>query len=120
MIVYSLYAIYDKRAKCLAPPFISANDEVAKQKYFNTLKQMDEEKIQYDRNVLTVLNLGYYRASIIENKDKKRITKSYEPCIFKNDEIYDIFNPFEDIKIREEYLPEINAKGEEEECQNQK
>ncbi len=113
MIIYSIYALYDKRAKCLAQPFIAANDEVAKQKFVNTLKQMDKNEVPYDREVLTVLNLGYYRASVIENKDNKRIVRSYEPCIFENDKIYDVYNPFEDIKVREEYLPTVDVKGDE-------
>lgn len=109
MLMLNLYATYDKRAKTLGTPFIAANDDVAKGKFQNTLIELEKQKIdtKYDKEVLTILNLGYIRMTIIENKDSKGIIKSFEPCIFKNDEIYDIYDVFEDIKIRNEILPDV-------------
>lgn len=109
MLMLNLYATYDKRAKTLGAPFIAANDDVAKEKFKNTLAELRKQKIdiKYDEEVLTVLNLGYIRMTIVENKDNKGIIRSFEPCIFKNNEIYDIYDVFEDIQIRTEVLPDV-------------
>lgn len=111
MLILNLYAIYDKRAKTLGTPFIAANDDVAREKLRNTFIELNKQKedLIYDKEVLTVLNLGYLRMTIIENKDKKGIIRSFEPCIFKNNQIYDINDVFEDIKIRNEILPDISV-----------
>lgn len=111
MLILNLYAIYDKRAKTLGTPFIGANDEVAREKLRNTFIELDKEKsdLKFDKEVLTVLNLGYIRMTIIENKDNKGMIRSYEPCIFKNNEIYDINDVFDDVKIRNEILPDVTV-----------
>ena len=65
---------------------------------------------------ITVLNLGYIEMNIKANYDYDRRLTSFEPNITKNDEIYDIYNPFMNIKIRknniEEEKKEEKEKGE--------
>lgn len=98
MIRFGLYSTYDKLAKTIGEPFLAVNDEVAKRRFEQTLKQMKEKDISIDG--LTVLNLGYINMNIIPNYDYDRSIVSFEPNIEHNDEIYDIYNPFKDIKIR--------------------
>lgn len=98
MIRFGLYATYDKLAKTIGEPFLSVNDEVAKRRFEQTREKMKELKMEVGD--ITVLNLGYIEMNIKANYDYDRRITSYEPNITKNDEIYDIYNPFMDIKIR--------------------
>lgn len=98
MIRFGLYATYDKLAKTIGEPFLSINDEVAKRRFEQTKQKMKELKMETAD--ITVLNLGYMEMNIIPNYDYDRRITSFEPNITKNDEIYDIYNPFIDIKVR--------------------
>lgn len=114
MIRFGLYATYDKLAKTIGEPYLSINDEVAKRRFEQTLKKMEELKIKTED--ITVLNLGYIEMNIKTNYDYDRRITSFEPNITKNDEIYDIYNPFMDIEIRkneqEEDFKKIDKKEE--------
>lgn len=109
MIRFGLYATYDKLAKTIGEPFLSVNDEVAKRRFEQTKAKMKELKMEVGD--ITVLNLGYIEMNIKANYDYDRRITSYEPNITKNDEIYDIYNPFMDIKIRKND-PEAELKEE--------
>lgn len=98
MIKFGLYATYDKLAKTIGEPFLSINDEVAKRRFEQTREKMKELKMEVTD--ITVLNLGYIEMNIKANYDYDRRLTSFEPNISKNDEIYDIYNPFMDVKIR--------------------
>lgn len=108
MIRFGLYSTYDKIAKTIGEPFLAVNDEVAKRRFEQTIKQMKEKEISIDG--LTVLNLGYINMQIRPNYDYDRSITSFNPNIEHNDEIYDIYNPFKDIKIRKN---EITVEPEE-------
>ena len=114
MIRFGLYATYDKLAKTIGEPFLSMNDEVAKRRFEQTREKMKELKMEVAD--ITVLNLGYIEMNIKANYDYDRRLTSFEPNITKNDEIYDIYNPFMNIKIRknniEEEKKEEKEKGE--------
>ena len=104
MIRFGLYSTYDKLAKTIGEPFLAVNDEVAKRRFEQTIKQMKEKDISIDG--LTVLNLGYIKMNMTANYDYDRSITSFEPNIEKNDEIYDIYNPFQDIEVRKNELEE--------------
>lgn len=111
MIRFGLYSTYDKIAKTIGEPFLAVNDEVAKRRFEQTVKQMKEKNISIDG--LTVLNLGYINMQMTPNYDYDRSITSFEPNIQYNDEIYDIYNPFKDIKIRKNDIEEETIeKGE--------
>ena len=104
MIRFGLYSTYDKLAKTIGEPFLAVNDEVAKRRFEQTIKKMEEQNISIDG--LTVLNLGYIKMQIKPNYDYDRSITSFEPNITNNNEIYDIYNPFNDIKIRKNNIEE--------------
>lgn len=104
MIRFGLYSTYDKIAKTIGEPFLAVNDEVAKRRFEQTVKQMKEKNISIDG--LTVLNLGYINMQMTPNYDYDRSITSFGPNIEYNDEIYDIYNPFKDIKIRKNDIEE--------------
>lgn len=98
MIRFGLYSTYDKLAKTIGEPFLAINDDVAKRRFEQTLVKMKEKGISIDG--LTVMNLGYIKMNITANYDYDRSITSFEPNIECNDEMYDIYNPFPNIKIR--------------------
>lgn len=98
MIRFGLYSTYDKLAKTIGEPFLAINDDVAKRRFEQTIKKMQEKGISIDG--LTVMNLGYIKMNITPNYDYDRSVISFEPNIECNDEMYDIYNPFPDVKIR--------------------
>lgn len=109
MIRFGLYATYDKLAKTIGEPYLSINDEVAKRRFENTREKMKELNIE--TTDITVLNLGYIEMNIKANYDYDRRLTSFEPNITKNDEIYDIYNPFMDIEIRKNNMEEKEIKN---------
>lgn len=112
MIRFGLYATYDKLAKTIGEPFLSINDEVAKRRFEQTREKMKELKLEVAD--VTVLNLGYIEMNMKANYDYDRRLTSFEPNITHNDEIYDIYNPFMDIKIRKNDLEEEEREEERE------
>ena len=112
MIRFGLYATYDKLAKTIGEPFLSINDEVAKRRFEQTKEKMKELKMEVQD--ITVLNLGYIEMNMKANYDYDRRLTSFEPNITHNDEIYDIYNPFMDIKIRKNDLEEEEREEERE------
>lgn len=98
MLRFGLYSTYDKLAKTIGEPFLAVNDDVAKRRFEQTIEAMKKKDISIDG--LTVLNLGYINMNIKANYDYDRRIVGFESNIEKNDEIYDIYNPFMDVEIR--------------------
>lgn len=105
MLRFGLYSTYDKLAKTIGEPFLAVNDDVAKRRFEQTIEAMKKKDISIDG--LTVLNLGYINMKMKTNYDYDRRIVSFESNIEKNDEIYDIYNPFMDVEIRKNEEEEL-------------
>lgn len=90
MIVYNLYALFDKKARTAGAPYVAVNDEIAKIRAETTLKKMKESIPEIEIENFTVLNLGRYRLDIVINYDIDGNIVSYDNNIINNDDIYDI------------------------------
>lgn len=120
MLIYNLYALFDKRAKTVGVPYIAVNDEIARFRAIKTIEKMKESIEEIKPEDFTVLNLGRYRTDIVINYDLNGNISSYDNNIINNDDIYDINNlnvgrrprkvEFEEMtekeleKIQEEYI----------------
>lgn len=93
-----LYAIYDKLSKRLAEPFRAENDEVAKRKFLQTLKEMKKHDI--DTDDLTVYRIAEYNDTPILEKDEKGLTGYAD--IITDLEAYDLYNIPETVKMSQE------------------
>ena len=93
-----LYAIYDKLSKRLSEPFRAENDEVAKRKFLQTIKEMKKNDIETDD--LTVYRMAEYNDTPVLEKDEKGLT-GYADIIIDL-QAYDLFNVPEDVKIEQE------------------
>ena len=107
IIRYNMYATYDRIANTIGIPFISQNNATALRMLENTKKKMKEEGIEVTDD-LSIMYIGQYTMTPIKNKDKKGITKSFEPVFTDIDNAYDVLNCFEDSREREteEFIPE--------------
>ena len=92
MLIYNLYALFDKRAKTVGVPYIAVNDEVARFRANKTVEKMKESIEELRIEDFTVLNLGRYRTDIVINYDMNGNITSYDNNIINNDDIYDINN----------------------------
>ena len=92
MLIYNLYALFDKRAKTVGVPFIAVNDEVARFRATKTVEKMKEAIEEIRQEDYTVLNLGRYRTDIVINYDSNGNISSYDNNIINNNDIYDINN----------------------------
>lgn len=93
-----LYAIYDKISKRLAEPFRAENDEVAKRKFLQTLKEM--KKHDMDTEDLTVYRIAEYKDTPVLEKDEKGLTGYAD--IVTDLVAYDLYNVPEERKIKKE------------------
>lgn len=92
MLIYNLYALFDKRAKTVGVPYLAVNDEVARFRANKTVEKMKESIEEIRLEDFTVLNLGRYRTDIVINYDINGDILSYDNNIINNDDIYDINN----------------------------
>lgn len=110
MLIYNLYAIYDKSGKTVGAPFIAVNDEIARQRAYRTLDKMKETIPELEKNNFTVFNLGIYRVDIVANYDNSGNVISYDNNIVCNDDIYDINNLSVGRRPRHSELEEMSKK----------
>lgn len=110
MLIYNLYAMYDKSAKTVSTPYLAVNDEIARQRASRTLDEMKKTMHELDKNNFTVFNLGIYRVDIVANYDKDGNVTSYDNNIVCNDDIYDINNLSVGRRPRHSELEEMSKK----------
>lgn len=100
IIRYNLYAMYDRIANTLGFPFVSQNNSTALRILENTKKKMKQEGIEVNDD-LSIMYIGQYIMTPIENKNIEGKRVSFEPVFLDTDNAYDILNCFNNSRERE-------------------